>query len=106
MASGDTDPTRNQGLINGLPLWARIIGFLGFPIAVAALLLWVVVKQLDTHNTLLFQHDTKLDRHELTTVRHSEEMHEAMHRMTYILVVICQNAARSQVDALRCLEKP
>jgi len=92
--------------MNTLPLWARFIAFLGFPIAVATLLLYVVVQQLNMHNHLLELHDTKVDTHATITVKHSEEMHDAVRQLIYVLRVNCENVAKTQVDRTRCLEKP
>jgi len=92
--------------MNNLPLWARFIAFLGFPIAVATLLLWVVVQQLNIHNHLLEMHDTKVDTHAQAASRHSEEMHDAVHQLGYVLQIMCQNAATDPQDRNRCVEKP
>jgi len=92
--------------MNSLPMWAKFVAYLGFPIAVATLLLWVVVKQLEGHNALLLLHDIKVDTHLQQTIKTSEDMHFTMHQLTYVLQVMCQNGATTPQDRNRCLEKP
>src|SRR5437867_2319254 len=92
--------------MNALPLWAKFTAYLGFPIAVATVLLWVVVKQLEGHNAELLVHDLKVERHMEHTVIHSTEVREAMRHITYILQVMCQNSAKNPSDRNRCFEKP
>ena len=92
--------------INSLPLWAKFIAYLGFPIAVATLLLWVVVKQLEHHNQELIEHNRGVELHVLKSAEHALEVRLAMHQLTYILQVMCQNSAKNKEQAALCLEKP
>ena len=81
--------------LNGLPAWARIIGVLGFPIAIALFLLLMFSGTIGSPIT-----DTQATTKENNILLKDVEM--IQDEQTKLLRAICRNTAATELSMLEC----
>ena len=93
----------------GLPSWVRIVSILGFPVAVAAFVLWVALGGEHGLAATAARTEQKLDAHTLKADERAVEQsgfyheHEVNERyMKAILAQICANGAKTRADRDAC----
>ncbi len=80
---------------DNLPQWAKIIGYVGFPIAVASVLLWLFTGQIRSNSDTLSQH------HKLTYQMYVQRLSTDA-AMLRALSQICANGAQTRDDRQAC----
>ena len=94
------DRREAEGLIN-LPWWVKAIGFIGFPAAIAAYLIWLGAASLPTMQasmlTLTADHKRTL---ELVSdhIRQQEDVLRMLQR-------VCSNTAKNDTEKQRCFDR-
>ena len=86
-------------LVNGLPIWIKIISVVGFPIAVAVFFMAQNAGMLPSPTARLLQilerRTEQFDRHVKTTDDLTIGLRRAMK-------IMCENAAKDDADRRRC----
>lgn len=87
---------------SAMPMWAKIVGYLGFPVVVASTLLWVFTDQLQADRALLVQHSEAVRAHSQVTVQQYVNNATIGAATLRALSQICANGAKTQEDRLAC----
>lgn len=80
------------GMFNGMPIWVKIVYFIGFPAALSIGLIWWILTAMTPHIT-----DTSIE-HKL--------LRQAAESMAYTNQIMCQNAAVDRATAEKCVKPP
>ncbi len=80
------------GLLNGMPWYIKAISYVGFPIAAALGMGYLVFSMLQPHV--------------LDSAQHYEDARRAMEAVAYTNTIMCQNAAATKEDAGKCVPPP
>ena len=92
----------SNGTFNSLPLWARMIAIIGFPVVVASVLLGMVIgvvpSTLGELKTIEIHHAKAVEVHIETTNTY-------LKTQTRLLRILCRNTAKTEVQANRCDEE-
>lgn len=85
-----------------MPVWARIVGYLGFPIVVASSLLWVFTDQIRSERAVLIEHNEVMKQH--ATVNVQQYINQAVVGAASLraLSQICANGAKTKEDREAC----
>lgn len=102
MSNGDTTNTYN-GNLTGLPTWARVLGLLGVPSAIAVYLVYSLANFATVGVSDL---NRKMDAHAAVMVNHDVAAMRSSEAMTRILLRICVNTAKTDPDRQRCVSEP
>ena len=93
------DPT---GPLTGMPIWAKVIGYLGFPIVVASTLLWVFTDQIRSERVTLVEHSEAMRLHSNVTVQQYINQAVVGAATLRALSQICANGAHTREDRDAC----
>jgi len=96
------DPASSVGPMNGMPLWAKVTSFLGFPVVVASTLLWVFTDQIRSERVLLSEHTETMKSHSALTVQQYSYQVAISAASLRTLSQICANGARTKEDREAC----
>lgn len=90
-----------EGALAGLPWLVKAVGFVGFPAAVAAYLIWIGAASLPTIQASM-QSLTADHRRTLELVSEHMRQQEDVLRM---LQRVCSNTAKNDVEKQRCFDR-
>ena len=99
------DPTQlphNFPFDVGMPMWAKLMSYVGFPIVVASSLLWVFTDQLKTERSLLVEHNEIMREHAQVAVQEYKSQLQIGAASLRALSQICANGAKTQADREAC----
>jgi hypothetical protein len=85
-----------------MPVWARVIGFLGFPVVVASSLLWVFTDQIRGEHTLLIEHNELMKSHSSVAVQQYINTVTIGSASLRALSQICANGAKTKEERDAC----
>ena len=99
------DPTQiphNFPFDVGMPLWAKLTSYVGFPILVASSLLWVFTDQLRSDRVLLKEHNEIMRDHATVTAHDYQAQIRISEASLRTLSQICANGAKTHLDREAC----
>lgn len=85
-----------------MPMWAKVIGYLGFPVVVASALLWVFTDQVRGDRQLLVEHNLMMHNHAQVTVQQYVNNATIGAATLRALSQICANGAKTLEDRTAC----
>jgi hypothetical protein len=88
--------------MQGMPIWAKVIGYLGFPIVVASSLLWVFTDQIRSERALLTEHNQVMKQHANVAVQQYVNQAVVGAASLRALSQICANGAKTRDDREAC----
>lgn len=90
------------GPMQGMPIWAKVIGYLGFPIVVASSLLWVFTDQIRSERVILIEHNETMKKHATVTVQQYINQAVVGAASLRALSQICANGAHTREERDAC----
>ena len=94
-----TDP---HGPFNNLPGWSKVVGYVGFPVVVTGVLLWMFVGQLNTNGPILLQNQQLMKNHNTISYQQYINRLNVDAAMLRTLSQICANGAKTSAERKEC----
>lgn len=99
------DPERmaaSSAFDSQMPVWAKVMGYLGFPVVVASSLLWVFTDQIRSERTILIEHNEVMKKHaDVAFQQYVSQMSQGTATLR-TLSQICANGAKTELDRKEC----
>jgi len=88
--------------MHGMPMWAKLVGYLGFPVVVASTLLWVFTDQVRSERAILIEHNQVMKQHASVAVQQYINQAVVGSASLRALSQICANGAKTKEDREAC----
>lgn len=100
-AKGITDSLSGAPL-EGMPIWTKVIGYVGFPVVVAGVLLYTFTDQIKTERVTIKENNEMLKAH--TTISYQQYLNRTIvdAAMLRALSQICANGATTSEARKEC----
>lgn len=91
----------DEGWLNGLPNWAKIIGIIGIPGAIAIFLVWMIANELPE----LVAH-ANANSNSIAELNRKIQEQQVQADITFrLLQRICSNTAKTEFEKQRCFDQ-